>query len=329
MKSIVFDQILQVKDIPKPVFDGGESVVRVIQAGICNTDLEITKGYYGFKGVLGHEFVGVVESSQTPSLVGTRVVGEINVSCGNCDFCLVGLTRHCSCRTVLGIFGRDGAFREFLTLPEKNLHRIPESISDDAAVFVEPIAAACEIMDQVSFKSADKVAILGDGKLGLLVTMVLAQARKVNGLSEKVTLVGKHPKKMNLVQDLGVHLVERDSATALGKKFDLIIEATGSPEGWTLALSLLKPRGTLVLKSTFNNQMSFNTAPLVVDEITVIGSRCGRFEAAIELLEEKNLDPTPLLQHTLGLDEALKAFELAGHPEVLKVTLQIDACGKM
>ena len=327
MKSVVFDQILKVKDIPKPVFNGGESVVRVIQAGICNTDLEITKGYYGFKGVLGHEFVGVVESSQTSSLVGRRVVGEINVSCGNCEFCLVGLTRHCSYRSVLGILGRDGAFREFLTLPENNLHQVPESISDDAAVFVEPIAAACEIMDQVSVKTAEKVAILGDGKLGLLVTMVLAQAKKEKEFSGKLTLIGKHPKKMNLVQNLGVNLVERDSAIALGRTFDLIVEATGSPEGWALALSLLKPRGILILKSTFNNQMTFNTTPLVVDEITVIGSRCGRFKPALELLQEKKLDPTPLLQHALSLDEALKAFELAEHPEVLKVTLQIAGRG--
>ena len=319
MKAILFDQNLTVIDLPKPKFIGDESVVRLIQAGICNTDLEIIKGYFGFKGVLGHEFVGRVEASRTSTLVGARVVGEINAACHKCDACRSGWTRHCPHRSVLGILNRDGAFSEFLTLPEQNLHRVPDSVSDDEAVFVEPIAAACEILDQVNLELTENIAVLGDGKLGLLITMVLVQATQSS--SGKLTLIGKHPKKMKLVEHLGVQLINHHSLKPKSY-FDLVVEATGSPEGLALALRLIKPRGTVVLKSTFHSQLAFDPASLVVDEITLVGSRCGRFEPALELLKQRRVDPTPLVQDTLPLNQALTAFELAKQPEVLKVLLQ-------
>ena len=316
MKALVFDSQLRIEDQRKPVASGRECLIRLLKAGICNTDLEITKGYFGFTGVLGHEFVGIVESSPTASLVGKRVVGEINAACQICRYCQKGLQRHCPERTVLGILRRDGAFREFLTLPEENLHVVPETISDEEAVFTEPVAAACEILDQVSIGPEQQVAVLGDGKLGLLISMVL------NSTGCQLTLVGKHPAKMAVVEDYPLQRLAIEVARGLDRSFDVVVEATGSPQGWELALRLVKPRGTVVLKSTFHGQISFNPAPLVVDEITVIGSRCGRFEAALALLAKKTIHPVRLLQHTLPLQEGLRAFELAKQPGVLKVLLE-------
>lgn len=241
---------------------------------------------------------------------------EINAACGRCEYCLKQLQRHCPHRSVLGILKRDGAFREFLTLPEENLHTVPDSISDEEAVFTEPIAAACEILDQTEIKPSDRVAILGDGKLGLLIAMVISQT------SCDLNLLGRHPAKLKLVEDYGVHLVGPETASKLPRDFDLVVEATGSPTGWEQALKLVKPRGKLVLKSTFHGQVAFNPAPLVVDEITVIGSRCGRFEPALSLLQAKKVHPTRLVQHTLPLDQALQAFDLAQQPGGLKVLLQ-------
>ena len=257
MKAVFFDRKLEVVDASKPVFTGDESVVRLIQAGICNTDIEITRGYFGFKGVLGHEFVGRVESSSTPSLVGARVVGEINAACSRCEFCRSGWSRHCPQRSVLGILNRDGAFREHFTLPERNLHPVPDSVSDDDAVFVEPVAAACEILDQVDIQSVEKIAVLGDGKLGLLIAMVLAQAREAT--DPPLTLIGKHPEKMGVVEDLGVGTLHLQSTQTVVRSFELVVEATGSPSGLDLALRLLKPRGTVVLKSTFHGKQSFRS----------------------------------------------------------------------
>jgi threonine dehydrogenase-like Zn-dependent dehydrogenase len=316
MKALVFDNELRIEDRPKPAVGGRECLVRLLKAGICNTDLEITKGYFGFTGVLGHEFVGVVESSPTASLVGQRVVGEINAACQSCEYCQKGLQRHCPHRTVLGILKRDGAFREFLTLPEENLHLVPESISDEEAVFTEPIAAACEILDQVPIGTEHHVAVLGDGKLGLLIAMVLSRTKC------KLTLVGKHSIKMDVVKDYPLERVTSHGATGLIRSFDVVVEATGSPQGWELALRLVKPRGTLVLKSTFHGQIAFNPAPIVVDEITVIGSRCGRFEAALALLSKGAIHPGRLVHHTLPLRQGLRAFELAQQPGVLKVMLE-------
>jgi alcohol dehydrogenase len=316
MKALVFDNELRIEDQPKPVAGGRECLVRVLKAGICSTDLEITKGYFGFTGVLGHEFVGVVEAAPTTSLVGQRVVGEINVACQACEYCRKGLQRHCPERTVLGILRRDGVFREFLTLPEENLHAVPDGISDEDAVFTEPIAAACEILDQVSIGPEHHVAVLGDGKLGLLIAMVLSRT------GCQLTLVGKHPAKMDVVKDYTLQRVAVEIALGLARSFDVVVEATGSPQGWDLALRLVNPRGTVVLKSTFHGEIAFNPAPIVVDEITVVGSRCGRFEAALSLLGKKTIQPLRLLQHTLPLQQGLKAFELARQPGVLKVLLE-------
>jgi len=316
MKAIHFDQELKCIELAVPSATGQEALIRLLKAGICNTDLEITRGYFGFRGILGHEFVGVVEASRNASLRGKRVVGEINAACGRCEYCLKQLQRHCPHRSVLGILKRDGAFREFLTLPEENLHTVPDSISDEEAVFTEPIAAACEILDQTEIKPSDRVAILGEGKLGLLVAMVLSHT------GCDLSLLGRHPAKLKLVEDYGVHLAGSEAASKLPRNFDLVVEATGSPAGWEQALQLVKPRGKLVLKSTFHGQVAFNPAPLVVDEITVIGSRCGRFEPALGLLQAKKVHPTRLVQHTLPLEQALQAFDLARQPGVLKVLLQ-------
>ncbi|MYC83682.1 MAG: alcohol dehydrogenase catalytic domain-containing protein [Acidobacteria bacterium] len=319
MKAVVFDRKLEVVNAPKPAFTGNESIVRLIQAGICNTDLEITRGYFGFKGVLGHEFVGRVESSRTTSLVGARVVGEINAACSRCEFCRSGWDRHCPQRSVLGILNRDGAFREYFTLPEQNLHPVPDSVSDDDAVFVEPVAAACEILDQVDIQRAEKIAVLGDGKLGLLVAMVLDQARPA--AQPPVTLIGKHPEKMRLVEDLGVSTLHLRSTRTADRSYELVVEATGSPSGLDLALRLLKPRGTVVLKSTFHGRQSFDPASVVVDEITLLGSRCGRFEPALDLLAGKRIRPSRLIRDSLPLTRAPEAFRLAQSPGVLKVLL--------
>jgi threonine dehydrogenase-like Zn-dependent dehydrogenase len=316
MRALVFDGQLKLEDRPKPRFTGEECLVRVLKAGICNTDLEITRGYFGFNGVLGHEFVGVVEASLESTLIGKRVVGEINAACQQCEYCAQNLQRHCPNRTVLGILKRDGAFREYLTLPQQNLHLVPDNVSDQEAVFTEPIAAACEIVDQVEIGPSHSVVILGDGKLGLLISMVLSKT----GCS--LTLVGKHANKMNLLSDYPIRQIPLDSAQSLPKVFDVVVEATGSACGWELALRLVKPRGTLVLKSTFHGHLAFNPAPIVVDEITVIGSRCGRFEPALRLLEQKEIHPTRLLYKTLPLDRGLEAFEMAQMPGVLKVLLE-------
>jgi alcohol dehydrogenase len=316
MKALVFDSELRIEDRPLPVASGRECLVRVLKAGICNTDLEITKGYFGFTGVLGHEFVGIVESAPTASRAGQRVVGEINAACQTCEYCRKGLQRHCPERTVLGILRRDGAFREFLTLPEENLHVVPESISDEEAVFTEPIAAACEILDQVPIGPEQQVAVLGDGKLGLLIAMVLSRT------GCHLTLVGKHSVKMDLVRDYPLRRVTLEAGERLARSFDVVVEATGSPQGWEMALRLVKPRGTLVLKSTFHGQIAFNPAPIVVDEITVVGSRCGRFEAALALLVERTIHPTRLLQESLPLREGLRAFALARQPAALKILLE-------
>ena len=315
MKAVVFDGRLRVQERPEPPFTGGETLIRLLKAGICNTDLEITRGYFRFQGVLGHEFVGLVKASRNPALVGKRVVGEINAACGQCSYCRKGLGRHCPSRTVLGILGRDGSFQESFFVPEESLHVVPQSISDDAAVFVEPLAAACEILDQVRIRPEDSVAVLGDGKLGLLVSMVLSQT----GCS--LALIGRHPAKMKLVEALNAGVLLEDAIEKRTRSFDFVVEASGSPQGWEQALRLIRPRGTIILKSTFHGEIPFNPAPLVVDEITVVGSRCGRFEAALGLLHEKRVDPTPLLQYRFPLESAVEAFETAQKPGVLKVIL--------
>jgi threonine dehydrogenase-like Zn-dependent dehydrogenase len=315
MKALIFDGNLKLVEQPRPECAPDDCLVQVLRAGICNTDLEITKGYFGFCGVLGHEFVGRVERSADRTLLGQRVVGEINVSCNRCEYCHKELGRHCPNRTVLGILNRDGAFRQYLTLPAQNLHVVPFSLSDDAAVFVEPLAAACEILDQLTISALHRVAVLGDGKLGLLIAMVLSHT------GCDLTLIGKHPAKMERLRGYTVKSASLPSSTVQPKSFDIVVEATGSPQGLEMALGLIKPRGILVLKSTFHGQVALNSASIVVDEITIVGSRCGRFTPALQLLTEGKIDPTNLIDATFPLEGALEAFAMASRPGVLKVLL--------
>jgi threonine dehydrogenase-like Zn-dependent dehydrogenase len=298
-----------------PVRRSGEALVRVRMAGICNTDLEIARGYMGFEGVLGHEFVGEVIEADDPSWVSARVTGEINLACGACDMCHRGLGRHCPTRTVLGIVGKDGAFAEYLTLPLANLHRIPDRLADQDACFVEPIAACYEITAQLTVAPGDKIAVLGDGKLGQLIAMVLHE----RGVTP--VLVGKHPLKLVRAAQRGIGTARYAELNA--KSFDLVVEATGSPTGMEQAIALLRPRGTLVLKSTYHGALTFNAAPLVIDEITVIGSRCGPFEPAIEGLASHALRPGALVDAVYPLRDAEQAMRKAAERGVLKVLLQM------
>ena len=305
-------------EVPAPAA-GGEAVVRVTLSGVCNTDLEIARGYAGFEGTIGHEFVGVVESAPgAPHLVGRRVVGEINAGCGACELCAAGDPRHCPRRTVLGIVGRDGAHAEFLTLPAVNLLALPNSIPDERAVFCEPLAAACGITERVSVREGERVAVVGDGKLGLL----CAQALRVLTGAE-VTLVGRHESKMEIARRRGVETLKASGLPgAAARAFDVAVEASGSPEGFRTALSLLRPRGTLVLKSTFHGKTELEAAPVVVDEMSIVGSRCGRFAPALELLAANAVDVEGLIHEEFPLAEGVRAVQRAAEPGVLKVLIR-------
>jgi threonine dehydrogenase-like Zn-dependent dehydrogenase len=292
----------------------GYSLIRLLTAGICNTDLELQRGYYGFSGRPGHEFVGEVVESDTPSLTGARVAGEINLACGHCDFCGIGLGRHCSNRTVLGIVRHPGAFAEYLTLPDQNLRVLPDSISNNEAVFIEPLAAACEILEQVDIPQAAPTAVLGDGKLGLLIAQVL------HAHGAKVTLYGRHADKLKIAERVGIQtsLAQELPATS----FQYVVESTGSSEGLRQAIGMARPRGTVVMKSTVSGDVSFDAAPVIVNEITLVGSRCGRFEPAIELLRQRKVDVLSMLSAEFPLAEAPAAFAEAARRGVLKVLLQ-------
>lgn len=308
------DGKLSVDDIPVPVADG-EAIVRVVTAGICNTDLEILRGYAGFSGTLGHEFVGIVESSPVSTQIGTRVVGEINAGCGRCPDCLKGDSRHCPERNVLGIIGRDGAFANYLKLPARNLLAVPENVTDRQAVFTEPLAAACEIIDQVGISPQDRVAVIGDGKLGQLIARVL----KTTGCH--LSLMGKHEGKLQLAQKAGIETLLNADARP---PYDIVVEASGSPTGLERALELVRPRGTVVLKSTVSDKVFINTTRIVVDEIQVLGSRCGRFEAALDLLARNAIDVEPLISAEYSLGAGVNAMKFAAQPGVMKVLLKID-----
>jgi threonine dehydrogenase-like Zn-dependent dehydrogenase len=314
-----------------PKLRAGWALVRVRLAGICNTDIEILRGYHDFRGTPGHEFVGEVAevrgtSRERARWLGRRVVGEINVSCSAygyrpvCAFCRRGLKTHCARRTVLGIVGHDGAFAEYLTLPLENLHVVPDSVSDEQAVFVEPLAAACEILSQVNIKKLHEAAVLGDGKLAQLIARVLRTKLP------HVVMYGKHDKKLALARRVGVNTKRvRGDATDLKRireSYRLVVEATGSPSGLALAQRLTEPRGTLVLKSTFHGAAPVETWPIVVKEITVVGSRCGPFAKAIELLRLGKVDPTPLIARTFPLTEAGKAIQFAQENGAMKVLLK-------
>jgi threonine dehydrogenase-like Zn-dependent dehydrogenase len=301
-------------DIPRR---DGDALVRVTMAGICNTDIEIARGYAGFSGVLGHEFVGVVERSPDASQIGRRVVGEINSGCGRCEWCLQNDPRHCPDRTVIGIRGRDGAFAEYLNLPPENLLIVPDPVRDRQAVFTEPLAAACEILDQVTIDQSHRVAVIGDGKLGQLVARVIA----TTGCNP--VLIGKHSDKLKLAAGAGIKTIGLNSLRIeAGSRYDYVIEASGSPGGLQLALDLVRPRGAIILKSTFHGSMELETWRIVVNEISVIGSRCGRFERALELLESRRIDVEPLIAAEFELIDGLAAMTAAQRPGTLKVLLK-------
>jgi threonine dehydrogenase-like Zn-dependent dehydrogenase len=325
---------LKAKSRPVPKLRRGWALVRVRMVGICNTDVELLHGYYNFRGVPGHEFVGTVEelrgvsAAEKKKWMGRRVCGEINISCKAlgrrpvCDFCRRGLRTHCARRTVLGIIGHPGAYAEFLTLPLENLHALPDSFSDEQAVFVEPLAAACEILEQVDVRKIREAAVLGDGKLAQLIAMVLRTAIPC------VVMYGKHEKKLALARRARVVTKRvRGDASDLKRvpeRYRMVVEATGSPTGLALAMQMTEPRGTLVLKSTFRGTAPVETWPIVVKEISVVGSRCGPFTKAIALLRSGKIDPTPLITRTFPLVDSPAATRFAQEPDVMKVLLKAE-----
>ena len=317
MKALVFKaRQVRLCDVPSPVPRAREARVRVRMAGVCATDLEIARGYMGFEGVLGHEFVGDVVDAPDAALLGTRVCGEINLACGDCGLCRRGLPRHCTHRTVLGIMGKDGAFAEELTLPVENLHRVPVHVPDEQAVFCEPLAAAFEILDQVTFQPGERALVLGDGRLGQLC------ARAISSAGVETTLVGRHRRKLALAEAAGITPLLLEDLTTEAS-FDVVVEATGSPSGLALALDCVRPRGTLVLKSTFAGRADIDSNRLVIDEISLVGSRCGPFPTALAALADGRVDPRPLIDETFPFADAEAAFARAGQPGVLKVLLEV------
>lgn len=303
-------------DVPIPDPPDGEVLVRVLRAGVCETDLQLVKGYMGFAGILGHEFVGVAE---TGPLAGQRVVGEINCSCETCDFCRAGLRNHCPHRSVLGILNRDGAFAEYLTLPAQNLHVVPENVSTEAAVFTEPLAAAFQIPTQIPLNENQRVIVLGDGRLGNLCAQVIAMH------DCQLTVIGKHPEKLALLERLGIEtkLLADLKTIPMEQRADIVVDCTGSPTGVPTALQLVKPRGTIVLKTTVAGDQTLALAPFVIDEITLIGSRCGPFPKALEALAAGRIDVEPLVTARFHLSDAVGALDYASKPGMLKVLLTV------
>jgi threonine dehydrogenase-like Zn-dependent dehydrogenase len=315
MKAIVFDGSLNYReDYPMPGPGPGEALIRVLMAGICNTDVEITKGYMGFKGVPGHEFVGIVEELNGPQrhLLGQRVVGEINCSCRSCDYCRKGLKTHCATRTTLGIAGRDGVFAEYVILPQENLWVVPTILPDEGAVLIEPLAAAFEILEQIHVKPTDRVLVLGDGKLGLLCSFVL------NLYGVEVHLSGRHGPKLHIAAAQGMGTIEADDLLP-AKDYDLVVEATGSPEGLELALQCVRPRGTIAMKSTMASGKEMNLSSLVVDEVSLVGSRCGSFGPALRTMAKGLIPIKPLITAIYKPDQCAAAFARAQDGDALKI----------
>jgi threonine dehydrogenase-like Zn-dependent dehydrogenase len=303
-----------VRSAARPKRPEGFALIRLLAAGICSTDLELQRGYYGFRGTPGHEFAGEVVEADSSALIGKRVVGEINLACGKCEWCARGLGRHCPKRTVLGIVKHPGAFRELLTLPESNLRIVPAGLTTEQAVFTEPLAAACEILDQVRVAPEAEVAVLGDGKLGLLIAQVL------HAHGARVIHYGRHREKLRISEGAGI---ETRTATKLPRRaYGLVVDATGSPEGLTQAVAMTRPRGTVILKSTVHGLAPLDTAPVIVDEITLVGSRCGRFEPALKLLRTGRVRVDRLISDEFPLAEAPRAFARAAEKGVLKVLLR-------
>lgn len=321
MLAVVLDGCggISVEQVPSPRSMPGEALINVRAAGICGTDLQLSHGYMAFRGIPGHEFVGTVSEAVSPAdrvLLGARVPGEINIGCHECARCFEGMQRHCRGRRVLGILGRDGAFAEQLTLPVSNLRAVPDSISDEEAVFIEPTAAAFEILDQITVGPAQRALVLGDGRLGLLVGQVLA------GAGAAVTVAGRHPDKLEVARRLGLHAVPETEGLPEAP-FHLVVEATGRPEGLDRAVAFAMPRGTVVMKSTCAGDLSFDAARVVVNEITLVGSRCGRFEPAIEALAAGRVRVEGMISSRLPLEQGAEGFRAASQPGALKVLLQV------
>jgi alcohol dehydrogenase len=320
MKAIVFDGELRLSaNEPKPVPPPGEALIRVLMAGICNTDIEITKGYMGFKGILGHEFVGVVEeiNGAGQSFLGKRVVGEINCACqsDDCEYCRQDLGRHCPNRTTLGIAGRNGCLAEYVVLPVVNLFEVPDSISNEIATLTEPLAAGFEILEQLEISAEKEALIVGDGKLGLLINHALSTTKA------RITHVGKHADKLKLVEGNGCQTILLDEMPA--KQFDIVVEATGSMSGFQFSIQHAKPRGTVVLKSTIAANQQIDLAPVVVNEITIVGSRCGVFKPALDYLKT-GVDLSPIVQAVFPIEKGVEAFKLAQTRGSLKVMVDFQ-----
>jgi alcohol dehydrogenase len=317
MKALVFDKQLRLEnDRAIPAVPPGWALIRVSLAGICRTDIEICRGYMGFSGIPGHEFVGTVEQCDDASWVGARVVGEINAACGTCEVCAAGLGRHCPNRRTLGIDRLDGCFAEYCALPTANLYRIPDDVTDEEAVFTEPLSAACEILHQVELRGDERCVVIGDGKLGILCAWALATKLK------KVDLLGHHEDKLSIadaVDGVQTHIDTEHIQTGA----DLVVEASGSVSGFTEAMHLCRPRGTLILKSTIASMGELNLAPVVIDELTVIGSRCGLFEWGLDLLHQHTLPIEQLISARYPLEEGVKAFEASAQAGILKVVLEV------
>ncbi|MFC1553510.1 alcohol dehydrogenase catalytic domain-containing protein [candidate division KSB1 bacterium] len=316
MKALLFKNILKITDIPKPVRKDGEALVKVILAGICNTDLEITKGYMNFSGVPGHEFVGIVEDCDSKGFLNKRVVGEINSGCGKCDLCMEGDPRHCKDRSVLGIFRKNGAFAEYLILPEENLLTIPDSISDIKAVFTEPAAAALQIFDDNSLPENSRIGIIGDGKLGLLISIIA----KTMGF--KPCLIGRNKKKLDLAEKWGIH-TGNNIKNRYPETFKNVIECSGNPSGLELAMHITEPKGKIILKSTYRSDKCIDLSPIVINEISLIGSRCGRFEPVMDILGNLEIDLEDMITEIFEIEDGLAAFKKAEHKDSLKVLLKI------
>lgn len=316
MKAIVFDKTLSFRDDwKKPSPAPGEALVRVTLAGICATDLEMTKGYMDFTGVPGHEFVGVIEEASDDRLEGKRVVGEINIGCGKCGYCKHKMENHCPSRKVLGIKGRDGAFAEYLTTPFKNLVPVPENIKDEEAVFTEPVAAAFEVLEQVKVNEYTRACVLGDGRLGQLVAQALATT------DCSLLVIGRHEEKLALLKARGIPT--RTSIEGLEKELDLVVDCTGSPDGLSIALDLVRPTGTVILKTTVAQRPGADLNRVVIDEITLMGSRCGPFAPAVQALEERRVDVKGLVTKVFPIEQGLEAFEYAAQKGVLKVLVRM------
>ncbi len=331
MKAVVFSDEEGLKldnNYPKPVAQRGEALIKVTMAGICNTDYEITKGYMGYNGVLGHEFIGIVEevniegisddlAQKGKSLVGKRVTAEISYGCDdpNCEWCAVKNYRHCPNRHTLGIVAKDGCMAEYVTMPINVIFEIPNEVEDEQAVFVEPLAAACEITEQLHIQPIQKVVVLGDGKLGLTTALTL------HAQCLDVTLIGKHRNKLDIAKAQGVKTILLNDAE-INNSYDVVVEATGSVSGFETSLGLVKPRGVLVLKSTIATGKELNLAPIVINEITVLGSRCGQFKPALHLLKNKRIDFKPFISKVYSVDDAIEAFEANKQKDTIKILLK-------